>query len=409
MLGLGLLGRGLNVAKFLSECGAELIITDLKTEEQLQSSLDQLEGYENISYVLGEHRLEDFQNRDMVIKAAGVPIDSVYIKEAKKNNIPIEMDASLFSRLAEGVTVIGVTGTRGKSTTTQLIFNIIEASGKRVFIGGNIRGMATLPLLKEVEASDIVVMELDSWQLQGFGDAHISPNISVFTNFMMDHMNYYKGDMDQYFSDKSNIFKYQKEGDVFFKGPGVKTDEGIVVENIVPTNWKLKIKGDHNLENASFAVSVTRELGIEDEIIRKTVEEFNGVPGRLEFIKKEGGVSFYNDTTATTPDALLAALNSLKGSVILITGGTDKELEYGSIVDKLNAVKKLILFSGTATDKITRLISKDYEIVDNMVDAVKAAKKDAKDGDIVLMSPGAASFGIFKNEFDRGDQFVNEI
>jgi len=408
-MGLGLLGRGINVAKFLSEEGAKLLITDLKSKEELASSLTELEGYSNIEYVLGEHRLEDFKDKDLIIRAANVPLDSIYIEEARKNNIPIEMDASLFVKLVKGVTIVGITGTRGKSTVTELIYKILEASGKRVFLAGNIRGRATLPLLNEVREGDIVVMELDSWQLQGFGDSKISPHISVFTNFMPDHMNYYKGDMDRYFSDKANIFNYQKEGDVFFRGNGVHTNKGIVVENIVPTDWSLKLKGKHNLQNISFAISVVRELKVEEDVIKNTVESFGGVPGRLELVKEENGILYYNDTTATTPDALLAALNSLEGNIILIAGGADKELSYGKVAPLLNSVKKLILFEGTATDKIVTLISTDFTIVENMKDAVKVAKENAEAGDTILLSPGAASFGIFKNEFDRGDQFIYEI
>lgn len=408
-MGLGLLGRGINVAKFLGAQGAKLLITDLKSEEELASSLKELEGYSNIEYVLGEHRLEDFQEKDLIIKAAGVPLDSIYIEEAKKNNIPIEMDASLFTKLAEGVITVGITGSRGKSTTTQLIYELLKANNRRVFLAGNVRGVATLPLLNEVKKGDIVVMELDSWQLQGFGDSKISPNISVFTNFLVDHMNYYKGDMDQYFSDKSNIFKYQKEDDVFFRGNTVKTDIGTLVEDVVPDDWNLKLQGQHNRYNISLAISVAKELGVKDEVIKKTVEEFEGVPGRLELVKEEEGISYYNDTTSTTPDALLAALNAIKGDIILISGGTDKELSYEQVVNSLNSVKKLILFKGTATDKITPLLNREYEIVENMKDAVQAAKDSAGEGDSILLSPGAASFGIFKNEFDRGDQFVQEI
>lgn len=408
-MGLGLLGRGVNVSKYLSNCGANLVITDLKTKEELETSIKELEGFSNIEYVLGEHRLGDFKDKDLIIKAAGVPLDSIYIKEAEKNNIPIEMDASLFTKLATGVVTIGITGTRGKSTVTQLIYEILKADNRAVFLAGNVRGVATLPLLNKVKKGDIVVMELDSWQLQGFGDSNISPNISVFTNLMPDHMNYYKGDMNQYFSDKANIFKYQKEGDVFFRGKTVETDKGILVENLVPSEWDLKIKGEHNLENISFAISVARELNVPEDVIKKTVGEFKGVPGRMELVKEEDGVSYYNDTTSTTPDALLAALNSLPGNIILIAGGTDKELEYEKVIDKLNSVKKLILFKGTATDKIIKLISKEYELVDNMRDAVEDAKSSVEKGDIILLSPGAASFGIFKNEFDRGDQFIKEI
>src|SRR3989344_3204668 len=210
LLGLGLLGRGVNVAKFLAELGAELTITDMKDAKALEPSLKQLRKFKNIRYVLGEHRLKDFKNCDMVIKAAGVPLDSPYIKEAKKNKIPVEMDASLFAKFTPA-TMVGVTGTRGKSTVTHLVAHILGlAYPEHVFVGGNVRGMATLPLLKKTKIGDIVVLELDSWQLQGFGDAKISPHVAVFTNFLEDHMNYYQGSMDKYFNDKANIFKYQK-------------------------------------------------------------------------------------------------------------------------------------------------------------------------------------------------------
>lgn len=232
VMGLGLLGRGVGYTKFLAEClsaqtgGADLIVTDLKTKEQLASSLKQLEKFRGIKFILGEHRLEDFKDRDMIIKAAGVPLDSIYINEAKKNDIPIEMDVSLFAKLAPSVKIVGVTGTRGKSMTTTLIYEILKANEKflkrKVFLGGNLRGVATLPLIKKVKEGDILVCELDSWQLQGFGDAKISPNISVFTSFMPDHMNYYKNSMEEYFEDKANIFKYQKSDDILIIRPGMK-------------------------------------------------------------------------------------------------------------------------------------------------------------------------------------------
>src|SRR3989344_8267606 len=195
VMGLGLLGRGVGDVAFLAECGAELIVTDLKTKEQLKESLEKLAKFKGIKYVLGEHRLEDFRNRDFILKAAGVPLDSVYIEEAKKNNIPVEMSAALFAKFS-GLPIIGVTGTRGKSTVTHLIAHILESAGKRVILGGNVRGVSNLQLLKEINPpagrADVAVLELDSWQLQGFGEAKISPHISAFTNFMQDHLNYYK-------------------------------------------------------------------------------------------------------------------------------------------------------------------------------------------------------------------------
>lgn len=427
MLGLGLLGRGVNVAKFLAELGAELTITDLKTAEALALSLRQLTKFKSIRYVLGEHRLEDFRGVDMVIKAAGVPLDSPYIREAHKNNIPVEMDASLFTKFTPA-TVVGVTGTRGKSTVTHLLEHILNiAYPKHVFVGGNVRGMATLPLLKKAKVGDIVVLELDSWQLQGFGDAKISPHIAVFTNFMVDHMNYYKGNMKKYFNDKANIFKYQKEGEVVIAGEQavkeikgrfkglVKGDAFIARKSIVPKSWKIKILGDHNRANIACAVLVARELDVAENIIKKGVESFMGVPGRLEYLRTVRGVKYYNDTTATTPDgnrvALLALTARSRKNIVLIAGGNDKELDYREMAKLIHkTVKGLVLIKGTATDKILALLPKkhSYEVmvVVSMKEAVKSARVLARRGDTILLSPGATSFGIFKNEFDRGNQFV---
>src|SRR3989339_1089557 len=443
VMGLGLLGRGIGVTRFLAECGADLIVTDLKTAEQLASSLKQLARYKDIKFILGEHRLEDFKNRDLIIKAAGVPLDSIFIAEARKNNIPIEMDASLFAKFAmpAGVKIIGITGTRGKTTTTFLTAEILRSAfgDKNVHLGGNVRGIGTLPLLKKVNppagGGDFVVMELDSWQLQGFGDSKISPSISIFTNLMVDHQNYYANDMDRYFSDKANIFVNQREGDSLICGQNVLTlirkkyssfaKRAIVPDiKVVPKNWKIKLLGEHNRQNIAYAVTVARVLDIKESVIKKVVENYAGVPGRLEFIREIGGVKYYNDTTATTPDGVMAALEALKkyhGKIILLGGGADKELIYNKYAKEVKkSVKDLALFKGTATEKILgelkiknaklkeEIRTKDLlvMVVDSMPDAFAWAKSQAKRGDIVILSPGATSFGVFKNEYDRGDQFV---
>ena len=149
IMGLGLLGRGIGDAVFLAECGAKLTITDLKTKAELKESLKKLNKFRNIKYVLGKHDLEDFKNADFILKAAGVPIDSIFIKEARKHKVPIEMDVSFFAKFAQGVKIVGVTGTRGKSMTTALIYQILSKNIKdrEIFLGGNVRGVATLPLL----------------------------------------------------------------------------------------------------------------------------------------------------------------------------------------------------------------------------------------------------------------------
>jgi len=430
MLGLGLLGRGLNDAKFLAECGADLIVTDLKKTEDLKPTLQKLSKYKNIKYVLGEHRLEDFKDRGFVLKAAGVPLDSLYINEARKNNISVEMDESLFTKLCPKVRVVGVTGTRGKTTTTYLIYEILKRLEKKlgcnVYLGGNIKGLATLPLIKKVKPNDIVVMELSSWQLQGFGDSKISPNISVFTNFLSDHLNYYikvsKNEneaVQKYFDDKSQIFANQRPEDFLILNNLIKKEikkryKGKIKSKIVLTdesqikNWSFKIKGEHNIQNILQAIEVAKILGVDLKTIKKIVENFNGVEGRQEFIKNYKGIKIYNDTTATTPDATVVALKSLgnknRKNIVLIMGGADKNLDMSSLVKEVPKwCKKVVLLDGTGTEKLDGKV--DGVLVKSLKDGLLEALKYTKRGDILVLSPAFASFGMFKNEFDRGEQF----
>ena len=356
VMGLGLLGRGLGDVKFLAEClsacndaqagGADLLVTDLKTEEELQTSVAQLEGFSNIQFVLGEHRLEDFRDRDFILKAAGVPRDSIYIAEARKNNIPIEMSASLMLKLA-GIRSIGVTGTRGKSTVTKLINHVLEREGYQTLLGGNIRGVATLPLLQEVTDDSVAVLELDSWQLQGFGESGLSPNIAVFTTFMRDHMTYYHHDMEAYFTDKAQIFLHQKDTDVLVIGsevfdefgqwiPEKDKERAVVVDaGKVPEDWSVPIPGEHNRHNVACALAALRVHGLSDEQIKAGIETFPGVEGRLQYMKEIAGVKWYNDNNATAPGATIAALQALdvgNQNVVLICGGVSKSLDMSGLV-----------------------------------------------------------------------------
>jgi UDP-N-acetylmuramoylalanine--D-glutamate ligase len=416
VVGLGLLGKRLGDIAFLAECGAKVLVTDLKTKEELAPSIKKLEKYKNIKYVLGEHRYEDFDSCDFVLKGQGVALDSSYIEYARGKGIPIEMDESLFAKLAPKVKIIGVTGTRGKSTTTILIYEILKASGLRVHLGGNIKGTAALPLLKVVKDWDVVVFELSSWQLQGFGEAKISPSISVFTNFMPDHMNYYKNNLKTYFTNKAYIYKFQKKGDMLVLGPSMKglvkdAKSKIINVNIknIPKEWKITLKGKHNLENIACAVEVARNLKVKEGVIKKVVENFKAVPGRLELVKTVRGVDIYNDTNSTTPEATIAALNSFNKKVLLILGGMDKGLE----LKKLNALlpkktQKIFLTPGSGSEKITSQ-KINLQRVSDLKEAVMEAFKQAKTGDVILFSPAFASFNMFKNEYDRGEQFMKVV
>jgi len=441
LMGLGLLGRGVNLAKFLSKCGAVLTITDLKNAQALGPSLRQLRAYPSIRFVLGGHNIKDFKDCDLVIKAAGVPFDSSYIKEAKKNKIPVEMDASLFSRFSPAF-MIGITGTRGKTTTAYLLYHILKLAQKnscygQVYLAGNIRGLATLPLLSQAKEDDLVILELDSWQLQGFGDLNFSPPLAVFTNFMPDHLNYYHNNLDRYFCDKANIFKYQKRGDTLILGEKlvaefkkrkikIRSHQYIAKKADLSRSWKIKILGEHNKENIACVVRACYSLGLADSDIKEGLETFFGVPGRLELVRTIKGVKYYNDTTATTPEAVEVALKAFQASIpklsarilnrriILIAGGADKNLNYDNLMTLINkTVKALICFNGGATTKIlAQLPTKlcyPVRVVSSMKEALRVAHKCTSPGDIVLLSPGAASFGIFKNEYDRGEQFVNLV
>jgi UDP-N-acetylmuramoylalanine--D-glutamate ligase len=472
LMGLGLLGRGLGDAKFFAAAGADLIITDLKTEAELAPSIAELRQFPNIVFHLGGHQMEDFENRDLIIRAPNAPLDSPFLAHAREHGILIEMDAALFvklchetpaspaSSLSSSPAIVGVTGTRGKSTVTQLIYEMARAafdggdstsasSSRKVYLGGNVRDTATLPLIEKISGDDIVVLELDSWQLQGFAEDAVSPNIAVWTNFMPDHMNYYHGDMEQYFEDKAAIARFQKPSDVFIAPREIKEKiearfgalAGKYIEPIAlplageESDWEIALPGEHNRANAACAIAAARALAVPDQNIKKILKTFHGLPNRLELLGKKNGIAFYNDSNATTPDATIAALRALtlatplatplttkntaivQRPIILIAGGSDKELDFAQLASEIEKlehekiIKKIILLEGKASEKLKAKLSSlekfPVTMVKNMDEAVDAAKGAAVSGDIILLSPAATSFGIFKNEYDRGEQFKN--
>ncbi|HEV7702482.1 MAG TPA: UDP-N-acetylmuramoyl-L-alanine--D-glutamate ligase [Candidatus Paceibacterota bacterium] len=429
LMRIGLLGRGVGDAAFLAECGAEVLVVDDAPKKVMQLSVDKLKKYKNIKFKFGKYDLKDFRNCDFVLKGAGTPIDSPEITHAKKHNIPIEMDVSLFAKLAPDVTVIGVTGTRGKSMTTALIYEILsqDIKNKKVFLGGNVRGIATLPFLKKAKAGDILVCELDSWQLQGFGDSKISPNIAVFTSFMPDHMNYYRNSMKKYFGDKANIFKYQKKEDVLIIRPNVKKliqkelknlpagRQGrlIVIKAEDADEYTSTLPGKFQKENLACAVAVALEFDISVSQIKKAVRNFKGLEGRLQYLKTVKRVKIYNDNNATTPEATMAGIEALSlnfkdKKIILICGGADKNLPLDDFIKVLNKYCKIVItIPGKGTDRLLgkKLKTENYQ-AKNLKEAVAKGEEYAEKGDIILFSPAFSSFSQYKNEYERGDEFI---
>lgn len=434
-------GSGLAAALFFAQAGARVLVTDMKPASVFASAVKKLKKYPSVRFVFGKHREQDFAIADLIIKNPDVPKSSPYIQIAHKHGVPVWGDWTVFLAISNAM-IVGVTGSKGKSTTTVLINEMVRQQ-YRSHLCGNI-GVSPLAIWKKIKDNDVVVAELSSWGLHGFETARISPHIAVITNLFPEHLNKYNN-IGEYYRDKEIIFRYQNADDwcianrdnaetkkrvaktrstiVWFSKKPFVGDGAYVKNNAIFFSQggkrtrvcalaDIRVPGAHNLENVLAAVCAAMCMGVSPRIIQKTIKEFHGVSGRMELVRKVKGVTYYNDTTATMPDAAIAALNVLAGKrVILLAGGTDKNLEYREFARAIKKhAPKLIVFKGTATEKLMRELEKiNYKeapaIVVNMKDAMAYAQREAKKGDVVLLSPGAASFGIFKNEFDRGDQF----
>ena len=441
-MGLGLHGGGNGVIRFLADAGAKVTVTDLKSEKELSGSLEKLSNLKNIVFILNQHRPEDFSQTDLVIKNPAVPWTNKYIQLARKNNIPVEMDSSLFFKLCKNK-IIGVTGTRGKTTTASLIYEILRSAGKNPLKVG-IGQVSVLDKLQELKNDSVVVFELSSWRLSALGRAKLSPEIAVLTNIFQDHLNYY-ANMDEYFQDKKYIFASQKKSDfcvlnwdderlnklesqvnsqlIKFSKNKLEADSSIYISaGVIYANWNNKeekimelaeitLKGAHNLSNILASIGAAKALGISAESIRKGILAFRGLPHRLEFVRELDGVNYYNDTAATSPDGAISSLNSFTEKLVLLVGGSDKNLDMKDLAKAIkNKTDRVIFLEGIGTDKLIAELRnlgemENFTVADSMEKAVALARDLAKAGDVVLLSPGTASFGLFVNEFDRGDKF----
>lgn len=425
IIGLGLLGRGVADTKFLVKLGAKVTVTDLKSENVLKPSLKKLVNLP-VKYILGKHRKEEIIKADLILRNAGVPENSPYLKIASSHRIPVLMDETLLLKyVLPDIKVIGITGTRGKSTTTTLIYEILKKAGKRVHLAGNLENIASLPLIEKIKPNDFLVMELSSWQLQGFKAIKFSPQISVITSIFEDHLNRYPN-MKSYLNDKKIIYQFQKDDDflILNRNQAIMQEFANEATSKVywfgkddwPKDWPLKIQGIHNQSNAAAALKVGQILKVNLGVIKKAINQFPGLPFRMEIIRTLNLITFINDTTSTTPAAGISALKTFEKPIILIAGGSSKNLSMDKFAKEICLrVKKVIFLKGEETNNLIKLIKK-FNGTDKIVGtfsemevAVLAAFRLAKAGEIVLLSPGCASFGLFQNEFDRGLRFNQAV
>jgi len=406
IMGLGLHGGGVGAVKFFAQQGAKLLVTDLRKRRELKESLEKLKEL-NIKYVLGKHRKQDFINTDLIVKNPAVPNDSPFLKIAKMHSIPITTDVAIFFKLCKAP-IIGITGTKGKSTTTSLIAHILK-SRKNIILSG-IPNTSVLEDLPKVKKNDIVILELSSWDLNSLKYIKKSPHISVITNIFPDHLNTYKN-IKEYINDKKNIFRYQTKKDILI----LNSNNGFTKELKKEATSKTYFY-DGTPQGAGKIIG--KLYKIPDKYISKAINSFKGLKGRLELIKEIKKIKFINDTCATIPEATIYGINRISknslNNIILIAGGKDKKLNFKKLADTiLKRIKLLILLPGDASEKIKKELNKNnYSKIKeckNMKSAVRIAYKNAEPGDFVLLSPASASFNLFKNAYERGNEFDKEV
>lgn len=407
VFGVGRQGGGKGDAEWLQRHGANVRLSDkdltLVPEGQTEEQIDWSE---------------------IIIKNPGVSDDHELIVYAKSKGIPVYTSIALFVKYG-GIKTVGITGTRGKSTTVALITALLDSAfpGK-VISGGNIAGTSGLALFDKVKDKTFAVLELSSFQLHNFHDLKVSPNISVITNLYPDHLNRY-GSMADYEYDKKAICAYQNQDDICLyneDNPGavaiaqISSGQKIGYSAKNVKDWETSLPGNHNLENIAAMAAVGSVLRIAEDFSKKVVSEFVGLPFRQELIATISGVRYVNDTTSTTPTAAIKALQASTTPIVWITGGDSKKLPYDQLIEEVRSNSQLqkiiILGSKNIPDYVDSLegvaSQKIVGTTTSMDEALDLARSVSRPGDTILLSPGFSSFDLFQNEFDRGRKF-NEV
>lgn len=444
VMGLGLNGGGLASTLYFLRRGAEVTVTDLRTEEVLRPTLEALTGY-SVRYVLGRHEEDDFRRADVVVKNPGVRSGNPYIALSRR----VETDLTIFLASLDNP-VMAVTGSKGKSTTATALHHIIASVDPRARLGGNI-AISPLTFLEQIEPGAPVILELSSWQLADLrGRGLLRPRVSTVTNLLWDHMNSYP-DQQAYAADKAVVLEGQTSSDwallpstgwgpwfaqrglarkawigsqgswdagsaAWFStddGQGRWTDADGTIRSAALLPPALLVPGAPFRQNCLAAGALSVLAGYDPGAVPLALAGFPGVEHRLERFAVRRGATWYNDTTATIPEAAAASVSSFDAPVHWIAGGTDKNLEFTSFEAMDRQPASLILLKGSATERMLPVFrAKGWPWqgpFDNLEAAVTCAAGRVRPGDVVLLSPGAASFELFKNEFYRGNAFKDLV
>lgn len=440
IIGIGV--SNIPLLDYFYEKNAKVTVFDNRNIEQIDSNIiGKMEKY-HFECFFGENNLKHLKGFNIIFRSPSCMPFIKEIEEEVKRGAILTSEIEMVLKLTPAKT-IGVTGTEGKTTTTSLIYEILNKAGKNCFLGGNI-GKPIFTQIKDMRPEDIVILEMSSFQLMNID---ISPNVALVTNLYPDHLNVHRS-YEEYQEAKKNIFKYQDEngvvvlnndnditlsfakeanGKVIFFSSKAKLQDGYIYDNtdgnikyckdgirrhLVNKN-EIKLRGIHNYENICAALAVTSNL-VDIETAINTIKEFNGVEHRLEFVKEIDGVKYYNDSIGTSPASTIAGLNAFDENIILLAGGSDKGLDYKEVGKAIAKKVGTLILCGPTSPKIEEAtknalmdINKTIQIyhTNTLEESVKLAKEKSKLGDIVLLSPASASFDAFKNFAERGEKF----
>src|SRR4051812_19679713 len=417
VFGLGHFGGGINVSKWLAQQGAHVLVTDKESREQLADSVAQLAGLP-IEYRLGEHRIEDFTSADLVVISPAIPPSNEFLLAAQRAGMPVTLEIALFIERCPSK-IIGVTGTKGKSTTTSMLGAMLRQK-HTVHVGGNIGGSLLFDLPK-IATDDLVVLELSSYMLEHLKPMQWSPHVAVVGMIGRDHLEWHGGET-AYVDAKKNLVRFQSDADYAVlneESPAAcgfadQTRSKVVRFNTNSSDkLNLPVAGDHNQLNAQGAFAAARLFGITWDQAQRAMQTFTPLPHRLQLVHESNGVKWINDSIATIPEAAVVAMRAYpKGKVIQIVGGHDKKLDMRQMCQILARECKAVLTIGQLGPALASMMReapdgaaelRECETLDR---AVAEAHKLAAPGDIILLSPGCASYGQFHNFEERGEKFV---